>query len=176
MCKIVDKKEMCKVIEQTKKSMLHDVPKIMPGSPEYMKLSQERQKMINMREGIGYSSYNSANTATAQTNFASSDSPKSIVPKLQPVALPNNNLQQNYISCCNPTTNSFSFEITGNGVTELNTGISCNFHIEITKVYILLGDDNSPADTSVLQEFEDVRNNSGSCQALADKYFERGVL
>ena len=147
MCKIVDKKEMCKVIEQTKKSMLHDVPKIMSGSPEYMKLSQERQKMINMREGMGYSPYNSANTAIAQTNFASSDSPKSIVPTVQPVVVPNNNLQQNFIGYSNLTTNSSSFEVNEFGVTDITTGIGSNFQIKITKVYVLLGDDNSTADT-----------------------------
>ena len=110
-------------------------------SSNYEELTEDRVKETDAPASNGNSIVPVTHTEDA------SDSPQSIVPTVQPVVVPNSNLQQNYMSYCNPTPNSFSFEVTGSGVTELNTGISSNFLIEITKVYILLGDDNSPADT-----------------------------
>lgn len=110
-------------------------------SSNYEELTEDRVKETDAPASNGNSIVPVTHTEDA------SDSPQSIVPTVQPVVVPNSNLQQNYMSYCNPTPNSFSFEVTGSGVTELNTGISSNFLIEITKVYILLGDDNSPDDT-----------------------------
>ena len=136
-----DKKLLCIVVGNT-----------IPGSPEYEASTPETKAKVDeyyLRtiKKIQEAKANESVAALAASSKEDKDSYQSIVPAVQPVALPNSNLQQNYISCCNPTTNNFSFEINEFGVTELNTGISGNFHIEITTVYILLGDDNSPTDT-----------------------------
>ena len=116
---------------------------MVPASPcsNYEELPEERVKDTDAPASTGNS------IVPATCSEGTNNSCQSKVPTVQPVALPNSNLQQNYISCCKPATNSFSFEINEFGVIELNTDISCNFQIEITTVYVLLGDDNSPTDT-----------------------------
>lgn len=132
-------KLLCVVIENT-----------IPGSPVYNASTPETKAKVDQyylseikkiqetksNESVDFSMANSEDMNAC----------KSIAPTVQPSVVPNK-LQPNFASCCNQNTNSFSFEVTGSGVTELNTGISCNFQIEITTVYVLLGDDNSPTDT-----------------------------
>ncbi len=133
-------KLLCVVIENT-----------IPGSPVYNASTPETKAKVDQyylseikkiqeaksNESVDFPMANSED----MNSFC-----ESIAPTVQPSVVPNK-LQHNFVSCCNQNTNSCSFEITGSGVTELSTGIRCNFMIEITKIYVLTSDENSPADT-----------------------------